>query len=182
MTEFLENLLSELKKAGNKASPVSLFAIPAAVVSCVILLILLLFTGSASILRSPDSNIVSETKLETIYVGESKIKLKVKIAATQTTREEGLMFVESLPSDQGMLFIFDDEKPRSFWMKNTYIPLDIIFLDSTGKVINFYESAEPLNELKRYPSNAPAKYALEVNGGWGRANNLKEGDKVEFNF
>ena len=81
---------------------------------------------------------------------------------------------------QGMLFIFDDIIPRYFYMKNTYIPLDIIFINENKTIVSFQKNTKPLDE-KSLPSNVPAKYVLEVNAGkvdeWG----ISEGNYVTFN-
>lgn len=106
--------------------------------------------------------------------------LRVEVAETQNEREKGLMFRYSLPADSGMLFVFDREQELSFWMKNTFIPLDIAYLSSNG-VINEIYRMEPLDYSILYPSKKPAKYALEVNAGWFKKNGIKPGMKLDFN-
>ncbi len=105
---------------------------------------------------------------------ETEMKLKghtltVELARTATERQTGLMNRESLATDRGMLFIFPGEEPRSFWMKNTLIPLSIAFMDREGVILNI-QDMEPL-DLTPVPSEGPAMYALEVNRGlfheWG---------------
>jgi uncharacterized protein len=78
-----------------------------------------------------------------------------------------------------MLFIFEADNIRSFWMKNTFIPLDMIFIDSELRVVDFYESAKPLNETP-IVSRAPARYVLEINAGKAVACAVKRGEKVTF--
>ncbi|MGP1357242.1 MAG: DUF192 domain-containing protein [Roseicyclus sp.] len=88
----------------------------------------------------------------------------VDIADTPETRQRGLMFVEEMPRNKGMLFVFPDEAPRSFWMRNTYIPLDIIYFDATGEWVSVQADAVPFDETG-LPSGGPAQFVLEINGG-----------------
>jgi uncharacterized protein len=86
-----------------------------------------------------------------------------------------------LPADRGMLFEFDHEAPVAFWMKNTYIPLDMIFISPAGKVTNVVANAEPLSE-RIIPSGPPCLAVLELNGGEAAAIGLKAGDTVRHPF
>jgi uncharacterized membrane protein (UPF0127 family) len=101
----------------------------------------------------------------------------VEVADNDPTRIRGLMFRQSLAPDSGMLFVFEDEQPRSFWMYNTYVPLSIAFIDAAGAITNILEMA-PLDTTVRYPSSRPARYALEMNSGWFSARNIATGDTV----
>jgi len=105
------------------------------------------------------------------------IKIDVEIANTDEARQQGLMFRNSLEENEGMLFVFDNEEKREFWMKNTFIPLDIIFLDKNMQVVSIIESMEPCKEANcpTYSSKVPATYALEVNAGFVKENNINEG-------
>jgi len=105
--------------------------------------------------------------------------LWVEIADQPDTRERGLMFRKSMPGDEGMLFIFEYPQMQSFWMRNTYIPLDIAFISDKGSIINVL-SMKPLDEGPRYRSLAPALYVIETNAGWFEQNGIKAGDKVKF--
>jgi len=105
--------------------------------------------------------------------------LWVEIADRPDTRERGLMFRKSMPGDEGMLFIFEYPQIQSFWMRNTYIPLDIAFISDNGRIINIL-SMKPLDEGPRYRSLAPALYVIETNAGWFEANGIKTGDQVKF--
>ena len=106
---------------------------------------------------------------------------QVEIADDDATREHGLMNRRYMPSDRGMLFEFDREAPVSFWMKNTYIPLDMIFISRAGVVTNIVAEAEPLSE-RVIPSGPPCAAVLELNGGAAAAIGLKVGDKVRYSF
>ena len=101
----------------------------------------------------------------------------VELATTQSQRDLGLMHRTHLDSDAGMLFIFKDDQPRTFWMRNTFIPLDIVFLDADGTVQNVAHG-EPLVETPGVNSLRAARMVLELNAGWSQEHGLKPGDKI----
>ncbi len=101
----------------------------------------------------------------------------VEMAQTDSERERGLMYRRFLPGDRGMLFDFKREAPVMFWMKNTYIPLDMIFISRAGVVTSIAANAEPLSE-RLIPSGGPCYGVLEVNAGVAASIGLKPGDKV----
>lgn len=119
--------------------------------------------------------LVSCTKNNVVKI--NGIKINVEIAETEGERQQGLMFRSELEENEGMLFVFEDEQPRSFWMKNTLIPLDIIFFDKNFSVVSYVENMEPCLEdpCPIYDSKESTKYALEVNSGFVRENNIKQG-------
>jgi uncharacterized membrane protein (UPF0127 family) len=106
---------------------------------------------------------------------------QVEIASDDATREHGLMDRRYMPADRGMLFEFDHEGPLAFWMKNTYIPLDMIFITSAGVVTRVVANAEPLSE-RLIPSGGPSSAVLELNGGAAAKIGVKVGDKVRHPF
>ncbi len=106
-------------------------------------------------------------------------EIRPMIAAATDARTRGLMHRPRLSADDGMLFIYPDDRPLEFWMRNTRIPLSIAFLRSDGVVLNVLEMA-PLDEGPRYRSSGPAKYALEMNRGWFDGHGVKAGDRVEI--
>ena len=114
--------------------------------------------------------------------GKNLIKVNVEIADDNNERINGLMFRKNLDKNSGMLFVFDDEKNQTFWMKNTLIPLDIIFIGKDMKIVDI-KHATPCNEdpCKLYQSSKPAKYALEVNGNFTIKNGIKVDDKITLN-
>lgn len=117
----------------------------------------------------------------TLFVGEKKIE--VEIADTDETRGHGLMFVERLPVDQGMLFVFDEEQTRSFWMKNTLIPLSIAYIDKDMVITEILDmQPAPLGAArpKSYPSKKKSMYALEMNIGWFEKNKIWPGARIRF--
>lgn len=99
------------------------------------------------------------------------------LARTAEERALGLMFRTYLAPDSGMLFVFEKEETLRFWMKNTYIPLAIAFIDSRGVITDILEMM-PLDTLTPYTSSKPVRYALEVNSGWFFLNNISPGDTV----
>ena len=101
----------------------------------------------------------------------------VEMATTEEQREKGLMFRKSLPEGQGMLFDFHQEQPVSFWMKNTYIPLDMIFIRADGRILRIVENAEPLSE-RMIMSGGQVLAVLEVIGGTARKLGIATGDRV----
>lgn len=103
----------------------------------------------------------------------------VEIARTEPERRKGLMDRTSLADDAGMLFLFDETSEHSFWMMNTLIPLDMIFVGDDGRIVGVVEAAEPRTTAPR-SVGAPSRYVLEVNGGWARARGVKAGDRVRF--
>jgi uncharacterized protein len=117
----------------------------------------------------------SELPTATIVVGNNQ-PLQVEIAATRAHRGRGLMFRKSLPDDRGMLFIFPEERPLDFWMRNTHIPLSIAFADASGRILRIAEM-QPLSDAA-VSSGAPARYALEVNSGWFARHGVQPGDDL----
>ncbi len=105
------------------------------------------------------------------------VSFDVEIAQTPEERSKGLMFREFMPENHGMLFAFDDDVPRSFWMKNTLIPLDIIFLDGNMTVVDV-KNAVPCVEDPCSTYSAHGKYVLEINAGLAEKYGIKSGSKM----
>lgn len=101
----------------------------------------------------------------------------VEMAVTEAERAQGLMNRKSLPEGQGMLFDFHRDQEVGFWMKNTYIPLDMIFIRSDGRIMRIAENTEPLSE-RIVPSNGAVRAVLEVIGGTSRKLGIAPGDRV----
>lgn len=101
----------------------------------------------------------------------------VWIAADPKSRERGLMYVREMPADRGMLFLFEFPQPAAFWMKNTYLPLDLVFIAEDGRVLNVAERAAPFS-LDPIESDGDALAVLEIIGGTARRIGLKAGDRV----
>ena len=117
---------------------------------------------------------------DTPWVEVKGQRFNVEIAADDQSRARGLMFVDALPEDEGMFFIFRRMQPRAFWMKNTRIPLDIIYLDQNLEVVSIIKNAKPCKTPRcpSYPSGRPAQYVLELNGGMSDQLGLVEGDSI----
>ena len=105
-------------------------------------------------------------------------EIVVELASTEKEREVGLMNRDSMPADQGMLFDFKETRLVTMWMKNTYIPLDMVFMDEAGRVTHVAANAQPLS-LDIISSREPARYVLELNGGAAARYGLKAGDRLE---
>lgn len=102
----------------------------------------------------------------------------VELATNDAERERGLMFRKELPEGRGMLFDFVEERPVAFWMHNTYIPLDMIFIRSDGSILHIAENTEPLSD-RLIPSGGPVRAVLEVIGGTARKLGIAPGDRIE---
>jgi len=109
--------------------------------------------------------------------GKQITKIDIEIADDDYQRQLGLMNRQSMEENQGMLFIFNEERIQSFWMLNTLFSLDIIFINKDKKIVTIQRNTTPLSQ-QSYPSSAPAMYVLEVNAGFSDSHNIKEGDKV----
>jgi uncharacterized membrane protein (UPF0127 family) len=115
----------------------------------------------------------------TVHTARGSHVFHVEIAANEAARAQGLMYRRSLAPDAGMLFVFEKSEPVSFWMKNTYIPLDMVFIRADGVVHRIEANAEPLSE-RPIPSGAPVRYVLEIVGGRAAEIGLERGDKVDI--
>jgi len=133
----------------------------------------------ASKIETSEIEFKKEGELYLLKSGDSIKKLDIEIAENQYEHETGLMYRQSMQETQGMLFIYPEEALRSFYMKNTYIPLDIIFYSKDSSVVSFKENARALDETS-LPSNKPAKFILELNAGKVKEWNIEVGDKIDF--
>ena len=109
---------------------------------------------------------------------------RVEIAETREKQALGLMFRDSMPRDEGMIFIFPNEAPRSFWMKNTRIPLDIMYFDKDLKLVSISADTPPcrVSRCPSYPSSKPAMYVLELNAGMAAELGVGPGDLLEIDL
>lgn len=118
-----------------------------------------------------------------IYTGAGKAEIRVEYATTAEKQKQGLMGRASLPKNSGMLFIFPDEKIREFWMQDTLIPLEIMFIDTKGRIneiIAMKPCAPDSLTCLIYTSKEPARFAVEVNAGFTIKNRIIEGDILEI--
>ncbi len=103
--------------------------------------------------------------------------IKAELAIRDEERAQGLMFREQLGANEGMVFRFPENRPVCMWMKNTFVPLSVAFIDETGKIINI-EDMQPQTQ-DAHCAKRPARYALEMNQGWFRQKNVKPGAKID---
>lgn len=148
----------------------------------IILIVLILLIISIKInnekIMDINDKIIGQTSTQLTI--DNKV-LNIEIARTPEEHARGLMFREELNENDGMLFIFDDEEIRYFWMKNTLIPLDIIFIDKNKRIINIEHAIPCVSaSCENYVSKDVAKYVLEVNGGFSEKNNLTIGKIIYF--
>ncbi|WP_293294057.1 DUF192 domain-containing protein [Allomuricauda sp.] len=108
-----------------------------------------------------------------------KASFEIEIAESEYETQTGLMYRKSMKENRGMLFIQPTESLQYFYMKNTEIPLDIIYIDSGMKIVSFQKNAQPFNE-DTLPSNVPARYVFEINAGLSDKLGLQVGDSISF--
>jgi uncharacterized membrane protein (UPF0127 family) len=118
----------------------------------------------------------SGTQAATVSMTIGKSEFKLEIAADDPTREKGLMNRDSMPGDHGMIFIFAKADRYSFWMKNTRIPLDLLYVDASGKIVDI-TTLKPFDETGYTPAGA-AMYVIELNAGVAKTLKLKTGDAL----
>jgi hypothetical protein len=119
----------------------------------------------------------AHVRLRDAYGGVRRVE--VEVAATRESRTRGLMWRRELPAGKGMLFVFPRDKVQGFWMKNTLIPLDMLFIDSKARVVGIIPYAEP-QTLETRTVGIPSQYVLEVPGGWTQSVGVMHGTTVEF--
>ena len=109
-------------------------------------------------------------------------KVLLEVADTDRERSRGLMFRTRLGKDRGMLFVFDEPGQPGFWMKNTYLELDILFLSADGTIVDLFEELSPcpMDPCPSYAPRAPARYALEVAGGFVAHHAVRRGDRIRL--
>ena len=125
--------------------------------------------------------VVAAPKRPTVVflTARGEVPVLVDVARTAAEREKGLMFVEHLPAGRGMLFLMGPERILTFWMKNTYIPLDMVFVNAALEVVGVVAKAEPLT-LSPRNVDKPSSYVVEVPGGWAEKVGVVAGVKVRF--
>ena len=109
-------------------------------------------------------------------------RYSIEIADNDATREHGLMDRTEMAADHGMLFVFQDDTPRAFWMKNTKIPLDMLFFDADRHLVSVQHDVPPCvaDPCPAYSSGAPARYVLELNAGQAKKLGLTSGDEMQI--
>lgn len=144
---------------------------------------LLLLIGSCKQKAPENINTVPDFRIDgTLWLlnaaeSDTLQQLEIEIADDEFEIQTGLMYRPAMQENRGMLFVFKRPEPHAFYMKNTLIPLDIIFIDSNKQIVNIHKNAHPLDESS-LPSEGPVQYVLEINGGLSERWGLKKGDKI----
>ncbi len=137
------------------------------------------FFGTAILLAAAGCTDAADGTVRVESASGKILPVTVEVVATEQSRALGLMYRDELPEGRGMLFIFPDSTPRSFWMRNTRIPLDILYLDDDGRIVGLQANARPLSETP-LPSGAPCRFVLEVPGGWAARHDVAIGVRVDL--
>lgn len=134
--------------------------------------------SSPALVKTPEFR--KDGQVEIFIEGQvSPLVMDVEIADTEDTRMQGLMYRHSMPDNAGMYFIFPEEELRSFWMKNTFISLDIIYINAGHEVVSIQKYTQP-RTVHSLPSEKPAKYVLEVNAGFADRHGIRAGDQIRL--
>jgi hypothetical protein len=136
------------------------------------------FVVAAGVAAAQEGDIKFQHSSLVIETGGRELKFEVDMALNDIERARGLMFREKLGPYEGMLFDFHQEQPVSFWMKNTLIPLDMVFIAADGTIRHIHSNAVPLS-TDAVPSKFPVRGVLEINGGSAKLLGIKPGDKVK---
>lgn len=154
--------------------------------------LMLLAIGAWVFSQLPKSNPTTEVK-EPPFLKEGTLsfvngntgkqikEIDIELADDSEQRAQGLMYRKSMGDNQGMLFIMERNEQQGFWMKNTYISLDIIYVAADSTIVDIYKNAKPLTTTSM-PSRGPAKFVVEVNGGWTTKHGVAKGDKIAFDI
>lgn len=113
------------------------------------------------------------------FLAKEPKNLLAEVALSDSELSRGLMYRKTMPANQGMVFLFKRSDPKEFWMKNTLLPLDIIFVDKARKILNI-EHGNPLEETEKVRSRGDAKYVIETNAGFCQQNRILPGCQVRF--
>jgi hypothetical protein len=135
-----------------------------------------------SVKTNDESKFIKESKLIFLKKITKKkiVEIDIEIAYTPYERATGLMYRRSMPDTAGMLFIYEQSKPRFFWMANTYIPLDIIYVNENMQIVTIQKNTKPLSD-KPIPSYKNSMYVVEVNAGFCDKYGINIGDYINFN-
>lgn len=137
-----------------------------------LLAVLFLLTAGWSVHALPRDIIV-------IRASDGNYRFNVELAATEAERAQGLMFRKELPTNAGMLFLYDRDQAVTFWMRNTYLPLDMVFIAADGKITQIVKNTKPLSE-NLIPSYTYIRAVLELNAGITNRYGIRVGDRVDY--
>jgi len=173
------------KQPENKQTPPKpiytkpIFIIPGIIILAVILVLII---NPFSKKEGTDTEYMFKKEGELTFtdsLGTVKTKIDIEIANSDFDRQLGLMFRKHMDDKDGMLFIFPSEEMQAFWMRNTFIPLDMVFVNAAKKIVTIHRNTQTLSD-QSYPSSAPAMYVIEVNGGFCSTHNINEGDRINY--
>jgi uncharacterized protein len=136
-------------------------------------------TKAASCPADPTGNLKLPLGALTFTDAPNAPRIEIELARDEAARERGLMYRTSMPDDHGMLFSWDEESPRTFWMRNTCIPLDMLYVSKDGVIAGILEQVPTLNDAPR-GIKCPVAHVLELNAGWARAHGVAPGMKVKI--
>jgi uncharacterized membrane protein (UPF0127 family) len=149
-------------------------------------LVVLCFAAAGSCAQSPGAEAFQPVQLQgfardtlTIQRRSGRDTFHIWIAETPAQQEQGLMWIRQLPADHGMLFVLGTMRPMHMWMKNTYVPLDMLFVDTTGKITHITHNATPLSE-EIISSGGDVAGVLEILGGEARRREIQVGDRLLY--
>jgi len=145
----------------------------------IILITVISFLAVAVTLSFKNKGRLSQVIISSGGDNKEKAAFEVELAENALTRAKGLMFRKNLDENKGMLFIFKEESEHSFWMKNTFITLDMVFADKNGVIVGIIENAEPQSVISLTIAK-PSKYVLEINGGLCEKYGIVEGDLMKI--
>src|SRR3989339_827257 len=166
----------------------------AAIVGTVLLILALIAVFTYQPSRTPVSTTTPTTQMnqpsayEFVKQGELRFMtsrqnfitaIDIELAQDDAERQLGLMYRDKMAENQGMLFVFEDETTRSFWMKNTVLPLDMLFINAKNEIVTIHKSTTPYSE-ESYASTKHAKYVLEVNAGFTDKYKIAVGDRLSW--
>ena len=114
-----------------------------------------------------------------VFLEAKQEAVTVEIAERTDDRTRGLMYRKSMPDDHGMIFVFEEREDHTFWMKNTCIPLDMLFIDDDGTIVGIEENTPTLSE-RTFSVGCASRYVLELNAGWSRRHGVTAGQKVKL--
>ncbi|KJD33709.1 hypothetical protein PW52_13870 [Tamlana sedimentorum] len=150
--------------------------------SVLFLSLVLVFTSckeEKKVIKQTEVTFTKEGELTIFKKDSTLVNFDIEIAETEYETQTGLMYRNSMKPTRGMLFIFNNMQPRSFYMKNTKIALDLIFIDDKNKIVSFQKNAKPYNEAS-LSSKVPAKYVFEINTGLVDEKQISIGDSISF--
>lgn len=149
------------------------------VISIITVIFIRIQNGESFIFRFPGLTDDNKTVVEI-----KGVEFSVDLAITESQRAKGLMNVSELPLNEGMLFVYEKESPKTYWMKNVEIPLDIIFIDSNRRVVEIFKNIPPCEteNCESYYCPKGVQYVLELNGGVSEENGFQMGNRVNFDL